>query len=403
MALLETLHVAVDSLRANKTRTALTLLGIIIGVAAVITMIALGRGAERRIQERIGSLGVNVLSVMSGRGFHRGLSSQVEYLTPKDAEAILRSADAVSGVAPTMGGDLQVEYTFSNYTTEVTGTWPTYPTIRDYHISLGRFFDESEEDGRRRVAVLAADVPENLGTTGEKLLGQRIMIRGISFDVIGILEAKGQSGGWRNPDDEIFIPLSTAQFRVFGTDRLRSIEVQVADQRLMGAAEAQIERVLRRQHKLAQGEPDDFRIGNWADLLGTYEESARTFKLLLAGIATVSLLVGGIGIMNIMLVSVTERTREIGVRKALGATSGSILFQFLVESLVVCSAGGVVGIFLGIGAALALARFAGWNTSVGAGSVVLAFAFSAAVGVFFGIYPARRASILDPIVALRYE
>lgn len=403
MDLFETLRVAIESVRANKMRSALTLLGIIIGVAAVITMIALGRGAERRIQERIGSLGVNVLTVMPGRGFHRGMTAGIKNLTPKDAEAILENAEAVAVVAPSMTSSLQIEYTNTNHNTTINGTWPTYPEINDYHVRLGRFIEQRDQDGRQRVAVLAAEVPENLGTTGEKLLGQRIKIRGISFEVIGVLEAKGQSGGWSTPDDQVFIPLSTAQFRVFGTDRLRSISCQIKNQSLMGAAEAQIERVIRRQHKIPPGGFNDFRIGNWASLLGTFEESARTFKMLLGGIATVSLLVGGIGIMNIMLVSVTERTREIGVRKALGATRASIMYQFLVESLVVCSTGGVIGILVGIGTALAMARFVGWDTAVGAGSIVLAFAFSAAVGIFFGMYPARRASLLDPIEALRYE
>ncbi len=403
MAILETLRVAIDSVRANKMRSALTLLGIIIGVAAVITMIALGRGAERDIQERIRSLGVNILTVMPGRGFHRGITAGMKDLTVEDAEAIMNKAGAVVAVAPSMTGELQIEYTNVNHNTTINGTWPSYLDLNNYDMSLGRFIDERDDDGRRRVAVLAAEVPENLGTTGEKLLGKRIKIRGISFEVIGVLEAKGQSGGWSNPDDQIFIPLSTARFRVLGTERLRSISCQVKSERLMSAAEAQIERVLRREHKISPGDFNDFRIGNWASLLGTFEESARTFKMLLGGIATVSLLVGGIGIMNIMLVSVTERTREIGVRKALGATRFNILFQFLIESLVVCSAGGVAGVLVGVGAALALAHFAGWNTAVGIGPIVLAFAFSAGVGIFFGIYPARRASRLDPIEALRYE
>ncbi len=403
MAILETIQVAVDSIRANKMRSALTLLGIVIGVSAVITMISLGRGAEKRIQERIESLGVNVLTVMRGRGFHRGLATGIKELTPEDAEAILAKADAVESVAPALSGDLKIEYTNVNHDTDVTGTWPAFPDINNYQLALGRFFDQRDEEGRRRVAVLGADIPENLGATAGELIGGRIKIRGISFEVIGVLEAKGQSGGWRNPDDEIFIPLSTARFRVFGTENLRYISCKVRDQRLMNAAEAQIERVLRRQHRIPPGGFNDFRIGNWASLLGTYEESARTFKMLLGGIATVSLIVGGIGIMNIMLVSVTERTREIGIRKALGATRFNILFQFLVESLVVCSTGGVFGVLIGIGAALALAHFAGWDTVVGVGSIVLAFGFSAAVGIFFGIYPARRAAMLDPIEALRYE
>ena len=403
MTFIETFRVAVDSLRANKMRSALTLLGIIIGVAAVIAMIALGRGAERRIQERIASLGVNVLTVMPGREFHRGVSRGDNALTPQDAEAILENAEAVSAVAPVMTQNLQVEHRNYNYNTTITATWPSYPAVRDYAIRIGRFFTQREEEGRRRVAVLGAKIPENLGTTGEALLGGYIKIRSISFEVIGVLDTKGQQGGWFDEDDQIMIPLSTGQFRLFGTDRLRSISVQVRDAGLMSPAEAQIERALRREHRIPPGDFNDFRIGNFADLLGTYEESARTFKMLLAGIATVSLLVGGIGIMNIMLVSVTERTREIGIRKALGATRLSVLFQFLVESVVVCCTGGIAGVILGIGAALALAHFAGWDTAVGAGSVVLAFGFSAAVGIFFGIYPARRASSLDPIVALRYE
>jgi putative ABC transport system permease protein len=251
--------------------------------------------------------------------------------------------------------------------------------------------------------VLASAVPEMFGRNGAAMVGTTILIRGIPFEVIGILGAKGSQGGWSNPDEQIFIPLQTARYRTHGTDRVRSIQIKAVDASKMNLAMIEVERAVRRMHKIRPSGDNDFQIRSQSDLLQTFQQTTATFTALLAGIAAVSLLVGGIGIMNIMLVSVTERTREIGVRKALGATQGAILLQFLVEALVLCLVGGLLGVLFGSGGALALAKFFKWNTLISPMSIGLAFMFSFTVGLFFGIWPARRASKLDPIVALRYE
>jgi putative ABC transport system permease protein len=286
--------------------------------------------------------------------------------------------------------------------------------MNNYQLEYGRLFDIGEDQGRRRVAVIGSDVPLALGgVPPQLLLGRSIQIRGITFEVIGILKTKGSSSGWMNPDERIYIPLNTQLYRVSGgRDFLGAVSVQVQTggetspdrvQAFMDQGYAEIDRILRREHQILPGEEADFDIRNFADLMETFEETAQTFTFLLAGIGAVSLLVGGIGIMNIMLVSVTERTREIGVRKAMGATRANILFQFLVESLALCLLGGILGIIVGSGGAYLLATWGGQTTAVALDSVVMALSFSAAVGLFFGIWPARRAARLDPIVALRYE
>jgi putative ABC transport system permease protein len=284
------------------------------------------------------------------------------------------------------------------------GVWPEYFDIYNHALTHGRFFTRSEVQGRRRVAVLGNGIPEQLGDTPpELMLGATIQIRGITFEVIGILEEKGDAGFVR-PDDQIFIPQSTAQYRVMGgRDRLGSIYAATETTDDLDMAYVEIDRIMRKEHRIGVGEEADFNIRNSADLLETANETTRTFTMLLAGIAGVSLLVGGIGIMNIMLVSVTERTREIGVRKALGATKRAIMTQFLVEALFLCVLGGFLGVAAGYGSAALMTRFASWDTAVAPGAVATAIGFSAAVGLFFGMWPARRAAILDPIDALRYE
>jgi putative ABC transport system permease protein len=406
MLIKEIVLVALSALRANKMRSFLTMLGIVIGVAAVIAMVAIGKGAQKSISDRIAGLGTTLLTVRPGaaRGFGVATDDNAK-LTVSDAAALEKRGQNFAAIGPEMGKRAMFQYGSTNAMTQVTGAKANYPEIRKYNLAAGRMFNDAEEAGMRRVAVVGSAVVDNLGLqTPEALVGENVRIGGIQFEVIGVFESKGQTGGFgNNPDDFVLIPLSTAQFRVMGSDRLNNISVLASTEKKIPEAQAEIQTILRREHRLAAGKKDDFDIRNQAEFLNTFAETTKTFTFLLAGIAAVSLLVGGIGIMNIMLVSVTERTREIGVRKALGATRGAILLQFLIEAVVLCLLGGVVGVFLGTGGAALLNKLGGFNTTVDIGAVILAFAFSAGVGVLFGVWPARRAASLDPIVALRYE
>jgi putative ABC transport system permease protein len=404
MLLGETIVVAFQSIRANKLRAVLTMLGIIIGVGAVITMVALGSGAQKAVEERIAALGANVLTVFAGQGRFGGIRiTDQTILSTDDYEALVRDATQLQAVVPEMQQSLQVKYGNQNSNVNIVGTTPNYIQVRNYTVPNGRMFTSGDDEARQRYAVLGAAVPRMLGANPAAMINQTIQIRGINFEIIGILSEKGAAGGWGNPDEQVLIPLQTAKYRVFGSDRLRSMSVQVADGVPIEQGMVDLERVLRREHKIRPGQENDFTIRNQQDLLATQQQTTQVFTTLLASIAAVSLLVGGIGIMNIMLVSVTERTREIGVRKALGATRGNIMLQFLVEALALCLVGGGLGVLLGIGAAITLARVMQWNTLISPAAVTIAFGFSALVGLFFGLWPARRAARLDPIVALRYE
>ena len=399
----ETIRVALGSIRANLLRSGLTTLGIVIGTGAVITMVALGEGAQRQVQQQIENMGTNVLTVRPGQGFFRGVAGGSQRLEEDDALALRDQIGDRYQVAPEIESRLQVSYLRWNSSNSVVGTWPSFFPLQNHEVEHGRVFDEGEVQGRRRVAVLGSNVPDDLSTPAGLLVGRDIQIRGIGFEVIGVLKEKG-GAMWMQPDDQIFIPLSTAMYRVMGgRDRLRSIYVAAPSPEELDPAWADIDQVIRREHRILPTQEADFSIQQSSDILETFNETTQTFALLLAGIAGVSLLVGGIGIMNIMLVSVTERTREIGVRKALGATRKTILFQFLIEALVLCVLGGALGVATGFGSARLITQVYGSQTAVAPEAVVVALGFSAAIGLFFGIWPARRASILDPIDALRYE
>jgi putative ABC transport system permease protein len=403
----ETVAVALIALRANKLRSALTMLGIVIGVAAVIAVVALGRGAQQAVNDRITALGTTLLSVVPGQVFMGGIASSSDRarLPVDDATALQEQGTLFAAVEPEMARTLQVQWRRTNTSTSIIGATANYADVRKYTVSPanGRMFTVQEDEGRKRVAVLGATTANNLSPGAPNaLIGEMIRISGIEFQVIGIFDPKG-AAGFNDPDDQVVIPINTARFRVFDTIYLRTISVVAPSEAMIPETMTEIERILRRQHRIPSGRDDDFQIRSQADFLNTLSSTTQVFGLLLGGIAAVSLVVGGIGIMNIMLVSVTERTREIGVRKALGATKMNILLQFLIEAVVLCVLGGIFGIILGAGGAIGMRYGFHWNTDVAPSSVVLAFVFSALVGVVFGVWPARRAAMMDPITALRYE
>ena len=402
MLIAETIRIALSSIRSNLFRALLTMLGIVIGVAAVITMVALGTGAQRAIDEQMAALGGDILSIQSSSWFSRGVARNQQTITTDDALALMSGSEHVAAVVPEMNKRFQVKYGNKNLNVSTIGTTPNYPDVHGFELAYGRFFSLADESARRRVVILGAEIPEMLDSNPEALVGRTMQIRSINFEIIGIMAPKGGSG-WRNPDDDIWVPLTTARFRVTGDKFVENISAKVSEDSSVPLAMLEIERVLRREHRILPGRDNDFAIMNRKQFAESRQEATQVFSYLLAGIAGVSLVVGGIGIMNIMLVTVTERTREIGVRKALGATRANILLQFLVESTILCVFGGLLGLALGAAVSTLLATYAGWQTILTVESAVTAFGFSATVGLLFGIWPAKRAAALDPIDALRHE
>lgn len=401
------IKVAIKSIAANKLRSFLTMLGVIIGVAAVIAMIALGAGTQEKITANVRNMGSNMLTVRPEYRRGGGVSStEVRDLTLEDAEAILEVSEVLK-VAPEVSNRHQVKYLSRNANVNIYGAVTTYFSVRNFVVDQGRPFTEAEVNRSAKVAVLGPKTATDLFLDADPI-GQQIKIKGINFQVIGVTKPKGDQGFF-NPDEQVVIPLTTAMNQVMGRKNISSISLTVADGADMEKAIADISVVLRKQHKLQRNQPDDFRVQNLQEIADSLKQVSDLFTMLLAGVASVSLLVGGIGIMNIMLVSVTERTREIGIRKALGARNFDLLTQFLLEAIVVSLTGGLVGVLFGMGA-IALfnyvmrTKFNGEFTAIfQLWPVLLAFGFSFVVGVFFGWYPARKAASLDPIDALRYE
>lgn len=402
----ESILIAFDGLKANKLRSILTMLGIIIGVGAVIAMVAIGIGMQQKVENSIAGLGSNLLIVMPGAnspsgGVRLAAGSNIT-LTPQDAQAITREIPGVGAVAPAVSRQLQLVYGNQNWLTSVQGTTPDFLTVRNWNVSSGAFFTSRDLDSRSRVAVIGQTVATNLfGDINP--IGQTIRVNKAPFRVIGLFETKGQSAVGQDQDDLVVVPLTTAMDRLLGITYVNMINVQAVNGDVVDQVQDDVTTLLRVRHHLPPGVPDDFSVRNLAAIMNTAEETTHTITTLLACIAAISLVVGGIGIMNIMLVSVTERTREIGIRKALGATYKNILLQFLIEAIVIGVTGGIMGIFVGVVGAYIISTVAGWNTVISSSSILLAFGVSVAIGLFFGIYPARKAALLDPIEALRYE
>jgi putative ABC transport system permease protein len=404
------IRIALRALQVNRMRSALTMLGIIIGVAAVIAMVGVGAGATARIQDQIQSIGSNLIIILPGSVSTNGVrlgSGAVASLTEDDAKAIAAECPSVALTAPTVHGGVQVVYGNNNWATNAQGVTPDYMTIRDYTMLYGQFFTTQDVDAAAKTAVLGETVAENLFGDSDPT-GQVVIIKNVPFTVTGVLTPKGQSPTGQDQDDVILLPISTAMQKVLGANKANaqavgSLMVQAISPQAMDPAIDEMEGLLRERHKILPGQDDDFTIRNLTEVFEAQETSAQVMSILLGAIASVSLIVGGIGIMNIMLVSVTERTREIGLRQAVGAKTRDILLQFLVEAVTLSLLGGIIGIVVGLTASLAISHFASWSTQVSPLSILLAFVFSALVGVFFGYYPARKAAFLDPIEALRYE
>ncbi len=403
-------RIALRALRANPLRSVLTMLGIIIGVGAVIAMVSVGAGAQERVAEQIRALGSNLIIVLPGSvwssGIRMGLGSRPT-ITEGDARAVARELAPVQSVAPVRRGTGQVIIGNQNWASVIQGTTPDLEETRQWAAASGRWFTQEEVEGAAKVVLVGQTVVANLFGGGDPV-GQVIRVRETPLTVIGVLERKGQSNWGQDQDDTVVIPLTTAKKRVLGpsqpkADSVNVITVRVRDGENMKAVEEEMRQLLRQRHRLQAYQEDDFWIRNLSEMLQAEEESSRILTMLLAAIASVSLLVGGIGIMNIMLVSVTERTREIGLRMAVGARGRDILTQFLVEAVTLSLIGGIIGIVMGLVGSYAIAYLAAWRTLINAQAILLAFGFSATVGIFFGFYPARKASLLNPIEALRYE
>jgi putative ABC transport system permease protein len=397
-----------SALTSNKARSSLTVLGIVIGIGSVIAMIGLGQGAQADVESRIQSIGSNLLTVSPGsaggagfRGVSQGAGS-AQTLTLEDSEAIAELNTLVASIAPEVSSRYQVTASGTNTNTSIVGTTAEYIDVRSTSIALGSFISDQNIRSRSKVAVLGSDTRDDLFGEGVDPIGQKVRINRIDFTVIGVMEVRGGTG-FGSPDDLIIVPISTAQQFFTGNDSVSSIGVQVIDKESMSAAELEITSLLLTRHNIANPESADFRVFNQADLVETATSVTETFTLLLGAVAGISLLVGGIGIMNMMLTTVTERTREIGLRKSLGAKSKDISMQFLVEAVMLTFLGGIIGVIFGWGISQAISRFGGITTAIDLAPILLAFGVSAAIGIVFGYYPARRAAKLNPIDALRYE
>jgi len=403
-----TFRIALKALGRNKMRSGLTMLGIIIGVGAVIAMIAIGSGAKARIQEQIASMGSNLLIVLSGSATSGGLrwgSGSVPTLTVDDSKAIANELSSVKYSAPVLQGITQVVFGNQNWSTVTFATTPEALLIRDWPTVQGRSLIQADVDGAAKVCLLGQTVADNLFGEMDPV-GQGVRIKKFPFTVVGVLSDKGQTTWGQDQDDVIYVPLTTGQRLLFGQQfpgMVRSISVQATGPDTMKSAEEEITQLLRQRHRLRANQENDFFVRNLTEAMSAAQESARVMSILLGAIASISLLVGGIGIMNIMLVSVTERTREIGIRMAVGARGRDILYQFLVEAVVLSLIGGIIGIFLGILASQLIAQFLKWPTLISLSALFLSFSFAGGVGIFFGFYPARKAANMDPIEALRYE